>query len=190
MEPMEAETLLRKLDRRTQEIEQILPTLPTRTELHEAIDAAVRPLATHEELGAAVVKLATKDELAATVATLATKDELAAAVAKLATKEELAAAVAKLATKEELAAAVATLATKEQLAGLRRDMRQEGERTRRHFDVVAESIHDTIRVVAENYAGVLEKVRRERKDVGDILTSHDKRITRLEVADSRRRKQR
>ncbi len=124
MDPMEAENLLRKLDHRVQNIEQILPTL-------------------------------------------ATKEELQAAVARLATKEELAAAIAPLATKAELAA--------------------EGERTRRHFDVVAERMHEEVRLIAESHVGLEAKVRRERKDVAEILAGHDKRITRLEASEARRR---
>ena len=41
---------LENLDRRLERVEQILPTLPTRNELHAAIAAAVAPLATKEEL--------------------------------------------------------------------------------------------------------------------------------------------
>lgn len=52
-----------------------------------------------------------------------------------------------LATKEELRAAVATLATKEEL-------RAEGEETRRHFDVVAESLRTDIRLIAEGQVHV------------------------------------
>jgi hypothetical protein len=55
------------LDRRLARVEQILPTLATRDELHAAIAAAVAPLATKEELrlaiAAAVAPLATKEEL-------------------------------------------------------------------------------------------------------------------------------
>lgn len=138
MDPMEAENLLKKLDRRVQNVEQILPTL-------------------------------------------ATKEELQAAVAKLATKEELQAAVAKLATKEELAAAIAPLATRAELAA-------ESERMRRHFDVLAERIHDDVRIIAEGHVGLEAKVRRERKDVEQILAGHNKRLTRLEAAEARRRR--
>jgi hypothetical protein len=55
MDQQEMETRIKNIDQRTQRIEQILPTLATKDELHEA-----------------VAKLATKDE----VAKLATKEEL------------------------------------------------------------------------------------------------------------------
>ena len=86
--------------------------------------------------------LATKDELK----TLATKDELET----LATKAELQAAIATLATKAELQAAVASLATKEEL-------REEGERSRRHMDVVAESLRSDIQLIAEHVAAEMSK---------------------------------
>ncbi len=57
---------LENLDRRLARVEQILPTLPTRDELHAAIAAAVAPLATKEEARSpspAIAPLATKEEL-------------------------------------------------------------------------------------------------------------------------------
>ena len=167
MDAMEAEDLLKKLDRRMQNVEQILPTLPTREEMRAEIRAeireAVRPLATKEELA----KLVTNDKLEGIVATLATKEDLAAAIAPLATKAELAAAIAPLATKAE--------------------MREEGERTRQHFDVVAESLRDDIRLIAESQVALQAEVRLGRKDLDGRLNNHDKRITRLEASDARKR---
>jgi len=52
-------------------------------------------------------------------------------------------------TREELNAAIAPLATREEL---RAAIREDGERTRRHFDVVAERLESKIRVIAEGYA--------------------------------------
>ena len=165
MDPMEAENLLKKLDRRLQNVEQILPTL-------------------------------------------ATKAELAAAIAPLATKAELAAAIAPLATKAELAAAIAPLATKAEL-------HEESERTRRHFDTVAESLRDDIRLIAESQLGlqtevrngaarttqrfevietsqiaVLAEMRQGRKQLDGIVKNHEKRIARLEVSGVRKRARR
>ncbi len=71
--PHEMDTMLRNVDLRTTRLEQILPTLATKS-----------------DLAAAVALLATKAELAAAVAPLATKAELAAAIAPLATREDLA----------------------------------------------------------------------------------------------------
>ena len=127
MDQQEMEARIKNIDERTERIEQILPTLATKDELHEA------------------------------VALLATKEELRKAVEPLATKEELRKAVEPLATKEELRKAVEPLATKEQL-------REEGERTRRHFDVIAESLREDIKLIAEGH---------------DAL---EKRMTRLESA--------
>lgn len=67
----------KNLDERLSRVEQILPTLATKTDL--------TALATKAE----IALLATKTELAAAVAVLATKAELEAAVANLATKYEL-----------------------------------------------------------------------------------------------------
>ena len=75
--------VLEKLDRRVERIEQILPTLATREEMHAAIQAAVAPLATRAELQAAIEPLATKAELRAAIEPLATRAELQAVKAEL-----------------------------------------------------------------------------------------------------------
>jgi hypothetical protein len=67
----------------------------------------------------------------------------------LATKDEL----KTLATKQELADAIAPLATKEEL-------REEGIRTRQHFDMVAERLEGQIRLVAEMVMAVDGKPER------------------------------
>ena len=148
MDRLDMEQLLKNLDRRTEQVERILPTLATKQELQATVQAAIAPLATKQELQAtvqaAIAPLATKQELLATVE---------AAIAPLATKQELQAAVALLATKEELQAAIAPLATKV-------EMREEGERTRRHFDVIAESLRDDIRIIAEGHVALDARVTR------------------------------
>jgi hypothetical protein len=63
---------LENLDRRLARVEQILPTLATKEDLHLTVADAVAPLATKEELA----PLATKEELAEAIAPLATKEEL------------------------------------------------------------------------------------------------------------------
>ena len=65
---------LENLDRRLTRVEQILPTLATKTDLQSSIAL----LATKEEFQAAIAPLATKAELQAAIATLATKEELRA----------------------------------------------------------------------------------------------------------------
>lgn len=88
--------------------------------------------------------------------TLATREDLKAAIAPLATMAELRAAVALLATKAELRAAIAPLATKVEL---REAFAESEQRMRTHFDVVAESLRDDVRLVAEAVATLLERER-------------------------------
>jgi hypothetical protein len=82
-----------------------------------------------------------------------------------------------LATKDEFREAVAKLATKEEL-------REEGERTRRHFDVVAERLEGHIRLIAEAHEALRESTDRRFGEVDARLDGLDRRVTRLE---SRRR---
>ena len=60
----------------------------------------------------------------------------------LATKSDLAAAVEPLATRAELQAAIA----------------ESEERTRTHFDVVAESLRDDLRLIAEGLAALSQRM--------------------------------
>jgi hypothetical protein len=138
---------------------EILATLATKADL--------APLATREEMYAAI---------AAATAPLATRDEMHAAIA---------AAIAPLATREELNAAIAPLATREELlsmrAELRAEIREEGDRTRRYFDVVAERLETSINIIAEGHPHLdakIDGVRRELKaDIADL----DRRVTKLEA---------
>ena len=66
------EQRLENVERRVDPVEQILPTLATRSDLREAI----APLATKAELREAIAPLATKAELREAIAPLATKAEL------------------------------------------------------------------------------------------------------------------
>jgi len=137
MRPMDHDMIARhleNLDRRLAKVEQFLPTL-----------------ANKEELQAAIAPLATKEDLQAAIAPLATKEDLQAAIAPLATKEDLRAAIAPLATKEDLQAAIAPLATKEEL-------REDGERSRRHMDVLGESLRGDIHLLAEHLSGVMSRL--------------------------------
>lgn len=63
MENERTNELLENLDLRMTRVEQILPTLATREEMHAAIQEAVAPLATKEELQAAIAPLATRQEM-------------------------------------------------------------------------------------------------------------------------------
>jgi hypothetical protein len=90
--------------------------------------------------------------------TLATKDDLKA----FATKEELRLAIEPLATKEELRLAIEPLATKEELKALevtlRREIREEGDRSRRHMEIISEAQRDDIRMLAEHLTVVMSKL--------------------------------
>jgi hypothetical protein len=105
---------LENLDRRLARVEQILPTLPTRDELHGSIAAAVAPLATKEELRLAIAPLVTRQEL---------DDRLAA-----------------------------------QSAELRREICDEGERSRRHMDVLIEGQRGDIQLLAEHLSVVMSRL--------------------------------
>ncbi len=168
------EQVIRNLDQRLERVAQFLPTLTTKDELR----AEVARLATKDELRAEVARLATKEELQAAIAPLATKEELRAAIAPLATKEELRAAVAPLATKEQLRAAIAPLATQELVHTL-------AEETRRHFDVVAESLRHDIRLVAEGQVHLASRFDAFGTEVDRKFDQLDHRLLRLEAAQPR-----
>ena len=80
------------------------------------------------------------DRIEQILPTLATKDDLQKAIAPLATKEELRKAIAPLATKEEV--------------------RAEGERTRAHFNAVAERLEEQIRLLAEALLSIEQRLTR------------------------------
>ena len=144
-----------------------LAPLATREEMHAAIASAVAPLPTREEMHAAI---------AAAVAPLPTREEMQAAIA---------AAIAPLATRAELNAAVAPLATKEELESMRTELRgeirEEGERTRRYFDVVAERLESSIGLIAEGHAHLDAKIDGVRLELKADIASLDRRVTRLET---------
>jgi hypothetical protein len=75
MKPMNLDQVVGNIDRRLEWVEQILPTLPTRDEMHTALDTAIRgavaPLATREELDRNIAPLATKDEIRGGIRALA-----------------------------------------------------------------------------------------------------------------------
>jgi len=97
--------------------------------------------------------------------TLATKEDLRRAIEPLATKEQL---------REAIDQAAAPLATKA-------EMRSEGERTRRHFDVVAESLRSEIRLIAEGHVHVSQRMDASEARTAQTIASLDRRVTRLET---------
>ena len=90
-----------------------------------------------------------------------------------------------LATKAELAAAIAPLATKVELlevkTELRAEIREEGVRTRQHFDAVAERLEGQIRLVAEGVVALQERQQADRVELKADISSLDRRVTRLEA---------
>ena len=185
MKRNEMETVLKNLDQRLERVEQFLPTVATKDDLGGlATHEELQPLATKEDLNA----LATKEELKALATmedlkALATKEDLKA----LATREEMHAAiqvaVAPLATREEMHAAiqeaVAPLATRDELLA-------EGARTRGHFDVVAESLREDIRLVVDSQMALAERLDRSLSGTNRRVDDHETRITRLEAQPPKR----
>jgi len=111
--------------------------------------------------------------------TLATRAELAPLATRAELKHEIAEATAPLATKAELgeaiAAATAPLATKAEL-------KEESERTRRYFDVVAERLEGRIGLLADGLVGLREHMDERFEQVTTNLAQLDRRVTRLESA--------
>lgn len=152
----------KKLDERLGRVEQILPTLATKDDL--------KAFATKDDAKA----FATKDdlrqerrELNAVIATLATKDDLRA----FATKDDL------QEQRRELDAVISTLATKAEMGGFE-------ERIRRHFDVVAESLRDEMRLGFEGHIATtsrLETLEHRHRRL-------ERRVTALEGPVPRRKK--
>jgi uncharacterized protein (DUF2345 family) len=121
-------------------LEQILSTLATKDDLKAfATKDDLKTFATKDDLKA----FATKDDLKA----FATKDDLKA----FTTKDDLKA----FATKDDLEAFATT-----------DEMRAEGERTRQHFNAVAERIEESVRLIAEGHVELDKRVTRVEKKTG------------------------
>jgi hypothetical protein len=93
----------------------------------------------------------------------------------LATKAELGDTASVLATKAELREAVSVLATKVELY-------EEGQRTRRHFDIVAERLEGHIRLLAEGQVALRESMDLQFEAVRTSIVQLDRRVMRLEAA--------
>jgi len=79
-----------------------------------------------------------------------------------------------LATKEELRAAIAPLATKEEL-------REEGATSRRHMDVLVESLKAKIGLFTEAHVTLEQRDARQHAETQQALTALDTRVTKLEA---------
>jgi hypothetical protein len=130
--------------------------------------ADLERFATKEDLE----RYATKQDLER----FATKQDLE----RFATKQDL----ERYATKVDLAAAIAPLATKV-------EVREEGERTRRHMDVVAEHLLDRIGLLYEGHARQTERLDQHAARLDAVDARHDaldRRVTVLEADGAKRQK--
>ena len=93
----------------------------------------------------------------------------------LATKEDLKAFPTKEEMRQAIAEAVAPLATKN-------EVREEGERTRRHFDIVAGRLEGQIRLVAEGHGALQQRMDDGFKEVKSDIARLDRRVMKLEVS--------
>jgi len=93
----------------------------------------------------------------------------------LATKEDLKA----FATKDDLKA----FPTRDEVKSL---IDEEGKRTRRHFDVVAEGLKESIKVIADGHKALGDRITAVGRDIRSVLDNHERRITKLEANRSRR----
>lgn len=80
-----------------------------------------------------------------------------------------------------------TLATKDELAryATKEDMLAEGERTRAHFDSVAERLESQIRVIAEGLMSLNRRFEDFRTETRANFASVDRRLLRLEARTAR-----
>ena len=119
--------------------------------------AALAPLPTREEIFA---RFATREEM---------REEIRTALVPYPTREEM---------REEIRAALVPYATREEMYQL---VREEGERTRRHFDVIAESLRDDIRMLAEGLVALHWRIEDVRTELRADIAALDRRVMRLEV---------
>ena len=64
-------------------------------------------------------------------------------------------------------------------------IKQDNEETRRHFDVVAESLKSEIRVIAEGHGVLVEKIDRLDTRMDHLETKVDRLDTRMDGLDTR-----
>jgi hypothetical protein len=70
----------------------------------------------------------------------------------------------------------------EQIRALVQDLiHRSADETRRHFDVVADSIRSDVRVVAEGHVGLVERLDRFQQEVRRDLRRVERRLLRLEA---------
>ncbi len=84
-----------------------------------------------------------------------------------------------LATRDDLA----NFATRDDLANFatRDELRAEGERTRAHFDAVAERLETQIRIIAEGLVALTQRFEAFEAETRAEFARMDRRLTRLEA---------
>ena len=111
--------------------------------------------------------------------TLATKQDVVDVRTDLAafpTKDDLKA----FATKDDLKA----FPTRDEVKLL---IEEEGKRTRRHFDVVAEGLKESIKVIADGHRALNDRIATVDRESRSALDNHERRITNLETSKRKRR---
>ena len=133
------EQRLENVERRVDRIERILPTLATRDDLR----AAIAPLATKAELQAVEQRM--RSHVAEAVGSSEQRMRSHVAEAVSASEQRMRSHVAEAVSASE--------------QRIRAHVAESEQRTRTHFDVVAESLRDDIRLVAEAVAVLTERAR-------------------------------
>lgn len=141
------------------EIEGLIKDLNTRT---KRIEQILPSLATREDLA----------DLRNDVKAGATKDDLKAC----ATKDDLKAC----ATKDD----IKSFPTRDEVRTM---LQEEGKRTRGHFDVVAEGLKESIKVIADGHRALDSRMTKVSRDIRSVLDNHERRITKLEANTPKRR---
>lgn len=130
----------------------------------EDLRAAIAPLPTREEMYAAFAPYPTREEVREEI-----RQEIRAALVPYPTREEM---------RQEIRAALVPYPTREEM---RAEIREEGDRTRRHFDVLIESVRDDIRLLAEGLAALHHRVEDVRTELKADIAALDRRVMRLEA---------
>lgn len=94
-----------------------------------------------------------------------TTGDLRAVIAPLSTRKEMNAAIAR---------AIAPPATRE-------EMREDGERTRRHMEILIEGLRDDIRLLADGQVALHHRIEDVRTELKTDIAALDRRVMRLEA---------
>ena len=95
-----------------------------------------------------------------------------------ATKDDVREALVPYLTRNEFHTTLAGYPTRDEMREL---MREEGERTRRYFDVIAESLRDDIRLLAEGLVALSQRVDSLAISTKAGFASVEQRLMRLEA---------